>query len=145
MRLLFLEFDGVLHSSRAELDGKYFAWLPALEKLLATHPDVRIVVHSYWRYHHSDQELKEFLGSLCERFIGSTPQVEQEKSIETVLQTRQGQHSSYLVLDADLDEFTAGKLKVLFVDGILGLGAAMNQLGVATWLMQTAPVAERVE
>lgn len=64
MRILFLDFDGVLHPGDPEFDGEKFCWLPVLERLLIAHVDVRIVVHSSWRYDHTDAELKQLLGRL---------------------------------------------------------------------------------
>lgn len=138
MRLLFLDFDGVLHSSRAELDGKYFRWLPALEKLLVNFPDVRIVVHSTWRYDHTDDELRQLLGGLGERFVGSAPRGPREQVIQMVLQANKGKFTDYLVVDDSPHEFPEGTLNTLFVDGILGLGSAMNQAGLVTWLVNPA-------
>lgn len=142
MRLLFLDFDGVLHSSRAELDGKYFRWLPALEKLLVNFPDVKIVVHSTWRYDHTDDELRQLLGGLGERFVGSAPRGPREQVIQMVLQANKGKFTDYLVVDDAPHEFSEGTLNTLFVDGILGLGSAMNQAGLVTWLVNPAPPKE---
>ncbi len=51
MRLIFLDFDGVLHEARGDLEeGQYFKWLPILTELITPHPDVRVVVHSSWRH-----------------------------------------------------------------------------------------------
>lgn len=142
VRILFLDFDGVLHSSRAELDGKYFRWLPALVKLLANFPDVKIVVHSTWRYDHTDSELRELLGELGERFVGSAPRGPREQVIQMVLQANKGKFTDYLVLDDAPHEFPEGKLNTLFINGIQGLGSVSQQLGLLTWLLKTAPPKE---
>lgn len=139
MRLLFLDFDGVLHSSLATEDAERFVWLPALVRLLEGHPDVQIVVHSTWRYEYRDEEIRALLRELGDRFVGCTPRGPREQSIEMVLQANKGMYSSYLVLDDAPKEFTAGKHNAVFVDGAVGLGSVANQLPVAVWLMKTAP------
>lgn len=67
MRVLFLDFDGVLHPVPAVptnrvVNGKPvmraiqvlpFEWLPVLAQLLRPHPDVRLIVHSSWRLVHT--------------------------------------------------------------------------------------------
>jgi hypothetical protein len=78
--VLFLDFDGVLHSSDdAVLDEssrlvpspKLFRWTPLLEEALSPYPEVRIVVSSDWRRLFDDDALVKLLGvRLGERFIG---------------------------------------------------------------------------
>lgn len=47
MRLIFLDFDGVLHPMNVQLTKvKRFCWIHVLDGLLADHPDVHLVVHS---------------------------------------------------------------------------------------------------
>jgi hypothetical protein len=86
MRVLFLEFDGVLHPASAAhrftpgnslrqgvLALWLFRWAWILDELLLPHPEVRIVAHSNWRLFASDEELKSVLGPLARRFVGTTP------------------------------------------------------------------------
>lgn len=102
-------------------------------------PDVKIVVHSTWRYDHTDDELRQLLGGLGERFVGSAPRGPREQVIQMVLQANKGKFTDYLVVDDAPHEFPEGTLNTLFVDGILGLGSAMNQAGLVTWLVNPAP------
>lgn len=142
MRLLFIDFDGVLHSTCAELDNSYFCWLPELEKLLSKFPDVKLVVHSTWRYEYHNEELRELLGPLGDRFIGSAPRGPREQAIQMVLQANKGKVTDYLVLDDAPADFPDGTLNTLFVDGLQGIGPAMNHAPITEWLVSTAPPAE---
>ena len=70
-RLLFLDFDGVLHSTSAKTDGQ-FCQLPLLADCLAD-TDCHLVISSSWRHHHSLPELIEgFPASMRHRFVGAT-------------------------------------------------------------------------
>lgn len=63
MRILFLDFDGVLMpASSAPITSDFFVWVPVLYRALREHDDVRIVVHSSWRYDTSIDELRDLLG-----------------------------------------------------------------------------------
>lgn len=84
MRLLFLDFDGVLHppdaihhneheSGGTRIAGdRLFRHAPRLYALLEDHPDVAVVVSSDWRLSQSLEELKVRLGELGGRVIGTT-------------------------------------------------------------------------
>ena len=121
MRLIFLDFDGVLHPLDAHLpEAERFCWLPVLDSLLADHPDVHLVVHSTWRYEYTDHELRELLGPLGKRFAGSAPRAPREQAIEMVLQAnRQIQH--HLALDDDAQEFSGSAVNVLLLDSMRGI------------------------
>ena len=82
-QILFLDFDGVLHSvDEPALDDyfKYngnpnlFQWIQFLDDALAPYPDVRIIVSSDWRRLFGDDELIQFLGPVGHRFIGVVEQ-----------------------------------------------------------------------
>jgi HAD domain in Swiss Army Knife RNA repair proteins len=105
MRVLFLDFDGVLHPG-PDVTSKptHWCWLPDLVELLAWHAEVRIVVHSLWRLDHSVDELRALLGELAERVIDATPQGGRLESIEAWLVGRPD-IVSYRVLDDDEREF----------------------------------------
>lgn len=87
MRVLFLDFDGVLHPLGLQVEagrfvnGKpvakpvqvdYFCWLGLLEELLAQHPDVGLVAHTSWRESHTEEALGDYLGPLRARYLGAT-------------------------------------------------------------------------
>ena len=62
MRVIFLDFDGVLHP-RISPD-KLFVHVDRLSHVLKDHPDVKIVVSSSWRASHTIKQLCHFLGPL---------------------------------------------------------------------------------
>ncbi|WP_416142356.1 HAD domain-containing protein [Hydrogenophaga sp.] len=139
MRLIFLDFDGVLHPVEPELLGlERFCWLPVLNRLLAGHADVYIVVHSTWRYEYTDPELRVLLGPLGKRFAGSAPRAPRELAIETVLQANRLIHH-HLVLDDDLREFSGATVNLLLLDSQRGLSDEGAQSELAAWLLSTTP------
>ena len=133
-RLLFLDFDGVLHPSEASPNFPLFCWLPILERLLLPHREVVILVHSTWRYDHTNHELSELLGTLSARFAGSAPRGPREQVIGTVLQANLGQVLDYLVLDDDIKAFQGSSLNVLATDPHLGLSSEATQAALSAWL-----------
>lgn len=142
MRLLFLDFDGVLHPSAQYRFIRHFIWLPKLEWLLERHPDVKVVVHSTWRYDHTDDELRALLGSLGSRFVGSAPRGPRAQAIESVLSANKGVVTSHLVLDDQAEDFVASNLTVLALDGRVGISDPTAQLPLVEWLISTAPSIE---
>jgi hypothetical protein len=83
VKLLFLDFDGVLHDvSAVEIEhvghgmqfsgSRLFSRLHLLEELLAHCPDVSVVVSSSWQHHCSLADLRILLGAAGDRVIGTT-------------------------------------------------------------------------
>lgn len=140
IRVIFLDIDGVLHplDESANPSGQ-MRWLPTLDSLLAHAPDVRIVVHSTWRYMYTDAELRTLLGPLSGRLIASAPRVAREQAIEMVLQANKDQIRAHLVLDDDRSEFISGRLNVAFCDPRTGISAPAAQAEIWNWLRRTAP------
>src|SRR5438128_5315956 len=74
--ILFLDFDGVLHRFGDRI-ADYCRFLPRLEAVLRDYPDVKIVVSSDWRKHHTLEELKGFFSAdIGKRVIGVTPSLQ---------------------------------------------------------------------
>lgn len=73
MRVIFLDFDGVLHP-RISPD-KLFVHVDRLSHVLKDHPDVKIVVSSSWRAAHAIKQLCHFLGPLKSRVVDVTEQI----------------------------------------------------------------------
>lgn len=94
-RLLFLDFDGVLHPTSATPSGR-FACTPILAEALAD-AACEIVISSSWRHHHELTDLvtllPSFLGNLV---VGSTG----EASI--------GKHARFMEIQAYLRDFAPG-------------------------------------
>jgi hypothetical protein len=83
VKVLFLDFDGVLHSTDAgkvEYHGSeirhsgdwLFSRLDLLEELLTRCPDVMVVISSSWQFHYPLSLLAEFLGDCEPRVVGTT-------------------------------------------------------------------------
>ena len=72
-RLIFLDFDGVLHSVRS--NARLFEHIGRMAQVLEAHPEVRVVVSSSWRNAHDEEALQGFLRPLAERMLGLTPQL----------------------------------------------------------------------
>ena len=83
--VLFLDFDGVLHPAKLacldiSVEGRIMVnrtidevliFLPVLTKLLSPFREFRVVVSSSWRWHHTERELRDLLGSIGDRMIGT--------------------------------------------------------------------------
>lgn len=82
MITLFLDFDGVLHPSRAVLgkngpelrgDGSLFMWADGLVELLTQRPHVQIVLSTSWVRYLDFEHVRDYLPQpLRRRVIGST-------------------------------------------------------------------------
>lgn len=137
MRLIFLDFDGVLHPLQPEVSQlERFCWLPTLEALVGSFPDVYIVVHSTWRYEYTEPELRQMLGSLGHRFVGCAPRAPRQQAIEMVLQANRGVRG-HLVLDDDPREFSGSTLNVVLLDPQRGLSDETAQSAIRNWLRST--------
>lgn len=143
VRILFLDFDGVLHPSAEYRLIRHLIWVPILARLLERQNDVQVVVHSTWRYDHTDSELKDLLGPLGSRFVGSAPRGPRAQAIESVLSANKGVFTHHLVLDDQADDFAASKLTVLLLDGRVGISDPCAQLSLVEWLLATAPTMDR--
>ena len=76
--ILFLDFDGVLHRFGDRITD-YCRFLPRLEAVLRDYPDVKIVVSSDWRKHHTLEELHGFFfADIGKRVVGLTPVLQSE-------------------------------------------------------------------
>lgn len=139
MRLMFLDFDGVVHPADTGLRlAERFCWLPILESLVEGHPDVYIVVHSTWRYEYTDQELRGLLGPLGQRFVGSAPRAPREQAIETVLLANKLVRA-HIALDDDRREFSGTTVNLLPLDSQRGLSDELVQAEIKRWLQSTSP------
>jgi len=92
MKLLFLDFDGVLnsddydpiyldilrHRQGTDLDRLDPRNCQVLQTILQAEPEARIVISSSWRTHHTQEYLEEILrskGAKDARVIGMTPSI----------------------------------------------------------------------
>jgi hypothetical protein len=120
MRIIFLDFDGVLHplglqvEEHRTLNGKpvakaikvdFFCWLPLLLELVAEHGDVRFVAHTAWRESHDLARLQGYFGEHRHLLVGATradlPKLE---SIQVWLE-QNPQVAHWRILDDAVEEF----------------------------------------
>jgi hypothetical protein len=72
-KILFLDFDGVLHGEQ----DAHFARLAQFQDCLMKMPEVEVVISSSWRELHPFAELKSlFDPSFQDRIVGITPSLE---------------------------------------------------------------------
>jgi hypothetical protein len=77
-KILFLDFDGVLHPSNYP-QGSKFSRIQLLEEVLSV-SFCEIVISSSWRFHYSIVDLKKILGNkIGSLIIGSTGDIFQSK------------------------------------------------------------------
>lgn len=137
LRILSLDFDGVLHpalSTDATTDMHPFGWLQALVDLLEPHPDVSVLVHSTWRYAYRPAELREMLGELGPRFVGAAPRGPRYESVLWWLQQNPG-FTSFRILDDDPTEFpTPAPAELILCDSRRGVSDARVQAALIEWL-----------
>lgn len=140
MRVISLDFDGVLHpAGDASQPEDRFKWLPILDRLLEQSQDVRLLIHSSWRYEYTDQELRNLLGPLSSRFAGSAPRMPRETAIEYVVQGNKGVIKHLLVLDDEAREFSNGRLELILCGSATGISTPEVQEKIVEWLARTAP------
>jgi hypothetical protein len=86
-KILFLDFDGVLHSTTSPPD-LFFSKAGLLSDLLCNNP-CKIIISSSWRFHHEIESLKNFLpkplsnlihGVTGEAHIGKWPRYNEIKN-----------------------------------------------------------------
>ena len=132
MRVLFLDIDGVLHSGE---DANYWVWLPDLVQLLHGYDDVRVVVHSSWRYEHTLQELRLALGALGPRVIDTTPRSARWDSIRWWMSQNYKNVTSWRVLDDAPAQFpTPPPAELILCDPARGVSAPDVQAALRDWL-----------
>lgn len=118
-----------------EARTEYWVWLPVLVELLAEHDDVRIVVHSSWRYERTLAELREVLGALGSPVIDLTPRTSRWESIEWWMSQNFCAVSSCYVLDDSPHQFPSPPpLQLVICDPRCGVSAPDVQAALREWL-----------
>lgn len=108
--IIFLDFDGVLHGlGEPALDENFqllqdnpnlFCWRPILEKALAPHPAVRLIVASDWRRLFDDLTLSRLLGErLGPRFVGAVESYRAVRSEEIIVEAERRGLTFWLAID----------------------------------------------
>ncbi|MCV2419242.1 hypothetical protein LNV47_01395 [Paucibacter sp. DJ4R-1] len=135
MKLLFLDFDGVLHpAGGAPGTCMPFEWLPTLEELLEPAPDVFLAVHSSWREVHAMEYLKDFLGPLGSRVLGAVPHGPKSTAIQSFLKSNPAVQD-YRILDDSAAEFSSDlSTRLLACKPLMGIQDPAVQLKLKAWL-----------
>lgn len=150
-RVLFLDFDGVLHAPKAIAGARppltpaqiragwpnTFQHLPLLAQLLQGHSDVAVVVSSSWRLFLSEVELEELLSPIAPRYAGALqPRMTQrDEAIKAWL--AQNNITDFAVLD-DVPRFFSGYLsqwpQLIVCNAALGIADFHVQQRLQAWL-----------
>lgn len=89
MRIIFLDFDGVLHPTGGPPGTSLpFEWVEQLADALDGFLDVALVVHSTWRLQFSFEELRDFLEPVQGRLLGVAGAGARATAITEFLSTR---------------------------------------------------------
>jgi hypothetical protein len=135
-RILFLDFDGVLHPEFCA-PSKYFCQLPLLESHLRSDPEISIVISSTWRLNRSLAALKEsFSADIADRIIGVTLQFAQlcnvpetlvayhrEAECDAWLRKKQHRTAPWFALDDRSWLFRPFSKHLVLTDGSVGVTA----------------------
>lgn len=159
-RILYLDFDGVLHDEQVYWDVKrgiyldtpgrtLFEWAPVLEDLLAQHRDVRIVLSTSWVPMRSFSYAKNRLSqTLDARVIGSTFHrkymrredfISLPRGVQIAQDVLRRSPRSWIAIDDDAVEWPNSLWNhLIHTDGSTGIGAPKIQSAVMQWLKDTS-------
>jgi hypothetical protein len=133
---LFVDFDGVLHSSDAAFavldivspsyvalrEARLFEYTEILADALLPWPDVKVVVHSSWASGQSLTRLRKILGQVGPRLVAKTPAgLGREVSVQTYLRRRRMSTSQVVILDDQVALFQALRPRVIACDPERGI------------------------
>lgn len=130
LKLLFLDFDGVLHPCTAGT----FIYLDRFQDFLRKHPDLGVVLSTSWRLDYPWEELLGFFApDLRARLLGATPELPdgpavREKEIHAWLSANQCGHLLWAALDDDASLFSPGCPNLVQCETIRGLRPAQLTL-----------------
>jgi hypothetical protein len=147
MRVLFLDFGGVLHPSghddeaRAGRGGDgalarldLFCWFDVLHGLLGAHPDVFVVVHSNWRHVCTPEEIGDLLGDLGRRYLGCVAPGDRHAAIRAWLARHPGVET-YRILDDSARAFgDPPPAELILCDPRTGVSEPRVQAELRAWL-----------
>ena len=126
MKLIFLDFDGVLHPNFCQ-EEHYFSRIGYLMAALDWFKDdVEVIISSSWRFHWpADVLLQKLPASLAPLVVGFTPEVDpgrdqRYREIHSYLKFRRG-HADWRALDDADNEFPKGCRELIRCEGRTGL------------------------
>lgn len=136
MKVLFIDFDGVLHATHGRgTIMREFVWLPILKELIAGNNDIRIVVHASARRHTDPGFLGMRLGLPENVYLGVTPRhLDRWPSIQAWLGDRP-EVVSFRILDDQKFEFPATPpAELILCKPQLGVSEERVQNALKAWL-----------
>jgi hypothetical protein len=125
-KLIFLDFDGVLHPNFSLGRDNFSQAGYLLDALDGFAGEVEIIISSSWRFHWPEDVLLQKLPKPLAAFVaGVTPMVEpgrhqRYREIHAFLSSRPGQHD-WRALDDAINEFPKGCAELIECDGRKGL------------------------
>jgi len=147
-RVLFLDFDGVLHPPRAIAGARppltpaqirsgwpnTFEHLALLASLLAGHDNVGVVVSSSWRLYLKEPELAELLASIDPHFAGAVGHGARDEAIRAYVT----EHSieDFVILDDVQKFFPSDWPQLILCNSALGISDAAVQQKLQAWLQK---------
>lgn len=140
-RLIFLDFDGVLHPDFSE-KGDFFKFAGTLIDILANHAgEVEVVISSSWRFHHDWDELLKLLPEGLRPFIrGSTPEVEpgRHQRYREILAYLAACYDRYdwCAIDDDVLGFPKGCKELIACSGRVGFDE-ISAVALKKWLQRS--------
>lgn len=138
-KILFLDFDGVLHPTLAK-PSAFFIHGSRLVEALRSHP-VNIVISSSWRFHFSREEyLAKLPAELAGQVVGVTgdAHVGQFARWHEIQQyVKKHQVADWRALDDSAFEFPLNCRKLIACDGSVGVTSAQLNL-ITDWLWRTS-------
>ena len=151
-KVLFLDFDGVLHPLSSLIGfemrmkredaislGRLFRWAWILEELLVD-SNVEIFVHSSWRQFLKEPELLQHLGPVAHRFRGCTELgVGRWEGIQRLVQELNLLPDEWIVLDDRQSEFPENRPpQLILCDSNLGVWDEHVREKIISWLTSSA-------
>ncbi len=125
-KFLFLDFDGVLHSSLCD-SKKYLSHAPLLAALM-TEYSCRIIISSSWRFQYSLEEIKKMLPkAISNQVVDMTGNAyegtyQRYNEIKFYLQTHGKSLVDWKALDDSKNEFPPNCENLIACNHITGLG-----------------------
>ena len=140
-RILALDFDGVLHPTgegAQRVAVRHFGWRPYLERLLISHPEVMLLVHSTWRHQYDLEELRMLLGdALGPRVVAAAPAGNDRWLAIQAWVAQQAGEPDLLILDDAREEFPATlPFTMVVCDPATGLSDPQVRESIQRWLVQ---------
>ena len=133
MKVLFLDFDGVLHATA----GRAFVHVPALAAALIGH-EIGIVITSSHRIHQPIAHMIDRLGELGPLVVGVTPVIGSGENRQREIESWAKEHGveDFLVLDDDARLFDPIWPPLILCNSQNGIDVSLIDI-VKAWLSVT--------